>query len=81
MVRAAARRINPNQNMGVVGPQGQIIRNQQPGQRGIQGMQNQQHIMEHEENLSDKELYPGQHGQMVSIDKKKIEFLLNTIHD
>lgn len=57
--------------MGVVGPQGQMMRNQQPGQRGMpqpgMPMQNQQqHMLEHEENLSDKELYPGQHGQMVS---------------
>lgn len=74
VVRAAARRINPQQTMGM-GPQGQMLRNQQTGQvqRGMpqpgMPLQNpQQHILEHEENLSDKEIYPGQHGQMVCLE-------------
>lgn len=92
-MRAAARRVNQQQGMGMMG-QPAHMRTQQVGQQGPRGpvpgmpphMQDQQQQQQQmlEENLSDKEMYPGQgmmhgpqqHGQMVSDSSFSIMILI-----
>lgn len=80
------------QQVGQQGPRGPVpgmlphMQDQQQMQQGMQqGMQGQQGMME--ENLSDKEMYPGQgmgmhgpqqqqHGQMVSFDFLYCDFFI-----